>query len=585
MTGLLRRILCTLGRGRVGREEIERVAGEQAPLRRVATLVAGAAARDEIFAAVAGEQAQLSGADIAVVLRCEPDGAASVLGCFSGCGAPAAMGRQLAGAGGERVAVSALRTGRPARAVRLAGRPGSAADWLRRAGMRGGSGSPVVAGWRLQGAVVTATGRPGRLRREAGCRPAAFAELAVTAPADAQARVELRALAGEQAALRRVATLVARGAAPGAVFAALAEEAGNVLPEADVTMVGRYHGDGAVEVAGGWSRTGGEVLASRRPEAGGQDVSALVFATGQAARAGGLAGGDAVAVAAGGTGMRSAVGAPISVEGRLWGVMIVASAQEEELPSGTERRLAAFTELVATSIASAEARAELAACRARIVATADETRRRIERDLHDGAQQRLVSLALQLRAAQETVPPELSGLRAELGRVAAGLTGALEELREYARGIHPAILAVGGLAPALKTGARRSPLPVTLDVRLPGRLPERVEVTAYYVVSEALANAARHAGASAVHVGAGAVGDVIWVVVRDNGCGGADPARGSGLAGLKDRVEAIGGTLSMRSRPGEGTTLLAELPARSGASSRARGVDGEVFTPPRARCA
>jgi signal transduction histidine kinase len=258
---------------------------------------------------------------------------------------------------------------------------------------------------------------------------------------------------------------------------------------------------------------------------------------------------------------------------RLWsgGVALL-------LAAGRARWLAAFTGLVATAIGSVEARAELAACRARTVGAADETRLRIERDLHDGAQQRLVSLALQLRAAQDTVPPELSGLRAELGRVAAGLAGALEELREYARGIHPAILSVGGLAPALKTLARRSPIPVTLDVRLPGRLPERVEVTAYYVVSEALANAARHARASFVRVGAGAVGDVIWVVVRDDGGGGADPARGSGLVGLQDRVEAIGGTLSVRSRPGEGTTPLAELPARPGQSSRAPIVDGEAFT-------
>ena len=412
-----------------------------------------------------------------------------------------------------------------------------------------------------------------------GTRGDSVAEPAASATADAQARAQLLAIAGEQAALRRVATLVADGEAPGAVFAAIAAEAGNVLPEVAFTMVGRYDGDGAVEVAGGWSRAGSRALAGRRPEAGGQDVSTLVFQTGRAARADGLAEGDAVTAAAGGIGMRSCVGVPISVEGRLWGVMIVASARENALPSGTERRLAAFTALTAAAIASAQARAELAACRARSVATADETRRRVGRDLHDGAQQRLVSLALQLRAAQQTVPPELSGLQAELGRVAAGLTGALEELREYARGIHPAILAVGGLAPALKTLARRSPLPVTLDVQLPTRLPERVEVTAYYVVSEALANAAKHAGASAVHVDAGAAGDVIRVAVRDDGGGGADPARGSGLTGLNDRVEAIGGTLRIRSRPGEGTTLLAELPARPGQPTPAPGLDSEVCTP------
>jgi signal transduction histidine kinase len=247
-------------------------------------------------------------------------------------------------------------------------------------------------------------------------------------------------------------------------------------------------------------------------------------------------------------------------------VMIVASARENALPSGTERRLAVFTALIAAAIASAEARAELAACRARTVATADETRRRIERDLHDGAQQRLVALALQLRVAQQTVPPELSRLQAELGRVAAGLIGTLEELREYARGIHPAILAVGGLAPALKTLARRSPLPVTLDVRLPARLPERVEVTAYYVVSEALANVAKHAGASAVHVDAGAAGDVIRVAVRDDGGGGADPARGVIPRTIASRSSAH----VTRSRSPPKVARLQSYPVEIPASSRWR---------------
>jgi GAF domain-containing protein len=440
-------MLSALRRERAGREEIERLAGEQAALRRVATLVAKAAAPEEIFAAVAEELAQLSGADIAVVLRYEPDGAATVLGCWSGSGMPAVIGMRLTVAG-EGVAVSVRRLGRPARAARLAGPAGSVADWLRCAGMRAGSGRPVVVGGRLWGVVVTATARPGQLHSEAGRRLAAFAELIATAIANAQARVELRAIAEEQAALRRVATLVAGGAAPGAVFAAVAGEVGQVLPEADFTMVARYGADRAVEVAGGWSRAGGGMLVGRRPELGGQNVSTLVFQTGQPARVGDLAGGgDAVTVAGRPVGMRSAAGAPISVEGRLWGVMIAASARKNALPPGTEHRLAAFTELVATAIANAQARAELTASRARIVATADETRRRIERDLHDGAQQRLVSLALQLRAAQQTVPPELWKLWAELDRVVAGLTGTLDELREYARGIHPAILAQGGLAP------------------------------------------------------------------------------------------------------------------------------------------
>ncbi|HXT91544.1 MAG TPA: histidine kinase, partial [Trebonia sp.] len=173
---------------------------------------------------------------------------------------------------------------------------------------------------------------------------------------------------------------------------------------------------------------------------------------------------------------------------------------DEPLPADTEARLSGFTELVATAIANAEANAELKASRARIVATADQTRRRIERDLHDGAQQRLVTLALQIRAAQAKVPAQLDTLTAELDEVATGLSSTLDELREYARGIHPAILAKGGLAPALNTLVRRSPVRVTLDMRLRARLPEPVEVTAYYVISEALTNAAKHAQASTVHV-------------------------------------------------------------------------------------
>jgi signal transduction histidine kinase len=259
-------------------------------------------------------------------------------------------------------------------------------------------------------------------------------------------------------------------------------------------------------------------------------------------------------------GVSTGSGSPIVVEGRLWGIAVAASGDADALPAGTEHRIAGFTELAATAIANAEAQAQLMESRARVVASADETRRRIERDLHDGAQQRLVSLALQLRAAQAEVPPELGRLGAELERVTAGLTSALDELREYARGIHPAFLAERGLGPALKTLARRCPIPVDLDVKLEGRLEERVEVCAYYVVSEALTNVAKHASASHVTVRAEVVSGVLRVSVRDDGRGGAGFARGTGLVGLKDRVEALSGRISLLSPAGAGTTLRAELP-------------------------
>jgi signal transduction histidine kinase len=208
-------------------------------------------------------------------------------------------------------------------------------------------------------------------------------------------------------------------------------------------------------------------------------------------------------------------------------------------------------------------RAELAASRARIVTAGDETRRRIERDLHDGVQQRLVSLQLQLHALEGAMAPGAE-LKVELSNTATGLAGALEDLVEISRGIHPAVLAEGGLAPALRTLARRSAVPVELEVRAEMRLPPAVEVAAYYVASEALTNTAKHAHASAVHVAADAHDGVLELSIHDDGRGGADPTRGSGLIGLTDRVEALGGTIEVTSPAGEGTTLLATLSIEDG---------------------
>jgi signal transduction histidine kinase len=277
-------------------------------------------------------------------------------------------------------------------------------------------------------------------------------------------------------------------------------------------------------------------------------------------------GGDRGAIAreARAVGIRASVGCPIVVAGRLWGVIAASTKREEPFPAGTEAQIGEFTELVATAIANAEANAELNASRARIVATADQTRRRIERDLHDGAQQRLVSLALRLRTAAAAMPPELAEAHEELTVAGAELDEVMDDLRELSRGIHPAILSEGGLGPALRTLARRSPVPVQLQLETQGRLPERVEVTAYYVVSEALTNVAKHANASGVRVEVDADDGLVRLGVRDDGVGGADPDRGSGLVGLKDRVEATGGTLLVQSTPGQGTSLVVELPIDAG---------------------
>ena len=390
------------------------------------------------------------------------------------------------------------------------------------------------------------------------------ARLQHAAQESARLAQESAELSREHAALRLVATLVARGAPPAAVFTAVAKEVGQLFA-AEFSAVVRYDPDGTSTVVGSWSRFGGAIagdMVAAAPD--GRNVAKLVFETGRPARVDGYADGNSstgTAVARD-PGARSAVGAPISVESRPWGALQAASPSDAGLPVGTEERLAKFAELVATAIANAEAKAQLTESRARIVTSADETRRRIGRNLHDGAQQRLVSLALQLRTAQAAVPPELSELNAELDRVTAGLTDALDELREYARGIHPAILTEGGIDPALKGLARRCPLPVDLDMQTKGRLPGPVEVCAYFVVSEALTNAAKHANASRIAVGVESATGVLRLSVRDDGTGGADFSRGTGLLGLKDRVEALGGRIFLDSPRGAGTSLRVELPLR-----------------------
>lgn len=367
-----------------------------------------------------------------------------------------------------------------------------------------------------------------------------------------QNRDMLTQFADEQAALRRVATLVAHAEPPPAVFTAVTEEAGRVLG-ADGTRLLRYEADGTATAVASWGTAGCEVLIGARLTLDAGGVAFRVLRSDEPVRI------EGVDEALGGD-VRSAVGVPILVEGALWGVMKALSTRDEPLPEDTENRFANFTDLIATAIANTQARADLAASRARVVAAADQTRRRIERDLHDGIQQRLVSLALDLRMIEAEVPAELPGLLAELSEVASGLAAAVDELREVSRGIHPAILSEGGLGPALRALARRSAIPVELDVRVESRLASPVEIAAYYTVAEALTNATKHARASMVRVEAAVRGDRLHVSVRDDGVGGADPARGSGLIGLTDRIEALEGRMTVTSPPGQGTALRVELP-------------------------
>jgi signal transduction histidine kinase len=378
----------------------------------------------------------------------------------------------------------------------------------------------------------------------------------------------LERLAEEQAALRRVATLVAGQAAADDIFVAVAREVGRLL-RADAAAVGRYEPDGSMTVVAGWSEGGTYISVGARTELRTESLPAMVLRSGGSARLDydeELSG--PVAELMSRHGIRSSVGAPIVVEGRVWGVMIASSNQPESFPDNTESRIMGFTELVATAISNAASREQLAASRARIVATADQTRHQIERDLHDEIQQRLVTLTLHLQALKDSVPSDPPELLGQLAHVDDELRALLSDLREIARGVHPAILSEGGLGHALKALARRSTLPVELEVGALERLRQPVEVAAYYVVSEALANATKHANASVARVDLEVRNGALRLAIGDDGVGGADPAQGTGLLGLTDRVEALGGTIAVTSPPGAGTSMVVELPLSAAPAGR-----------------
>jgi PAS domain S-box-containing protein len=378
-----------------------------------------------------------------------------------------------------------------------------------------------------------------------------------------RAEKALRRLADEQAALRRVATAVAAETEPARVFDVVTEEVGRLLGAQTANMV-RYDGAGAAAVVGGWNAAGvRSVPVGDYVRLDGDTVAARVWRSELPARVDsydGMTG--TLAESLRGLGFRAAVAAPVWLGGRLWGAVIVSSVNPEPFPRGAEQRLADFAELVTQALANAQAREELAASRARIVEAGDAERRRLERNLHDGAQQRLVSLAVNLRLASRACDPDDELSRSAFERAGEELAQALEELRELARGIHPAVLSDRGLEPAIEALAARTVVPVEWAIELEERLPEPVEAAAYYVVAEALTNAAKHAHASSVSVRIDREDGFARIRVADDGVGGAGADEGSGLRGLADRVEALGGRLRLDSPRGEGTTVHAEIPSR-----------------------
>ncbi|GAA1266314.1 hypothetical protein GCM10009609_31860 [Pseudonocardia aurantiaca] len=533
------------------------LAEEQAALRRVATLVARGLPPAEIFAAVTHQVGSVLGAEDALIVRLDPDGATTLAATTGAYAATMPVGSRWTLEPPLALAV-ALRTGHPARLDDISQAPGAYGDAIRRLGIRSAVAAPIVVEGHAWGAIVVGARRE-RLPADTEERMARFTELVGAAIANADSREELRVLADEQAALRRVAMLVARGVPPAEVIAAVTHEVGRVLGS-DATVILRLDPDGAATVAAGTGAYADALPVGSRWELEPPLAMAAVLNTGRSARLDDYdrpsgAYGDVVRR----VGIRSGVAAPIVVEGRLWGGIGVGT-RRERFPADTEQRLAGFTELIGTAIANADSRAQLTASRARIVAAADAARRRIERDLHDGTQQRLVSLGLELRVAQSAVPADLPALQVQVGRVADELIGVIEELREISHGIHPAILSEGGLGPALRTLARRTAIPVELEFRAQNRSRERIEVAAYYVVSEALTNTTKHARASYAQVTVEQRDAMLCLSIRDDGNGGADPAGGTGLIGMRDRVQALDGSIEINSRPGDGTAIVVELP-------------------------
>jgi PAS domain S-box-containing protein len=381
-----------------------------------------------------------------------------------------------------------------------------------------------------------------------------------------RADAELRALAAEQAALRRVATLVASEPDPQEIFSSVTEEVGRLLGAHSANMVRYEAGNRDASVVGGWSRKGTPAVeVGQRVPMDGDTASVRVLRTGRAAR---IESYDDVPGDLAGRlrelGFRCAVAAPIMLRGRLWGAVIVSSVRAGAFRPGDEDRISNFADLVAQALANAEARELLAASRRRIVQAGDEERRRLERNLHDGAQQRLVALALTVRMAERKLESDPETACRLLAHASTELDQALGELREIARGLHPAVLTDRGLGPALDALATRAPIPVDVAGEVDARLPPPVEAAAYYVVAEALTNVAKYARATEAWVGLRRDDGLLVVEVADDGVGGADASRGSGLRGLADRVEALGGRLEVSSPEGGGTTLRATLPCLSG---------------------
>jgi signal transduction histidine kinase len=532
---------------------LRRLAYEQEALRRVATLVARGAAPNEMFDAVAQEVAAVTAVESVTLSRYESNESVVLASLNVPAFPPGSRWPLEPGTLGATV----FATGCPARIHDYSRLEGKAAAAVRSSAYSSAVGVPILVDGRVWGIICVAESNGAGLAGDTEARVSAFTELVATALASIEAREEVRRMASEQAALRRVATLVAEGAPDSELFAAVAEEVAHVLDVSIVTL-DRYERDATTTVLATHGPTAFEV-GSRWP-LDGVSVAANVLETGRPARIDDyteLHG--AIAAVIRRRPRVGVAGVPIVVDGTVWGVICAAATERELLPADIEARLRDFTELVATAVANATTRAELIASRARIVAARDEAQRRVERELHDGALQRLIALDLDLQVLQAAVPSG-SDACAGLERTRRDLESALHEVREVSRGVHPSLLVRGGLGPALGELARRTPLRVDLSVDAAPRPPESIEIGVYYAIAEAMTNATKHSRATRIVVNVATRGSLVRATIEDDGIGGAQRGAGSGLVGLADRIEALDGRLTLDSPAGHGTTIVLEVP-------------------------
>jgi PAS domain S-box-containing protein len=536
-------------------DQVRILADEQAALRRVATLVAKHAPQGEVFATIAEEMGGLLAVDSVHMVRYEEDGVAAVVAGWGTLMQAVPIGTRVP-LGGRNVTSVVFRTGRAARFDDYGEASGPIAQHVTTGGVRSAVGTPIVVEGRLWGAMVAASTHDERLPADTELRIGQFTELLATAIANAEARAEVARLADEQAALRRVATLVAEGPSAAAVFAAVTREVAAVLNASAVSLA-RYDDDVITVVA--QFGTAHHLRLGERFALGGTNATTTVLRTGATARL------DDVTTATGPigdaarrAGVGSIVGTPVIVDGRTWGVLAAIWTDREPPPDDTGQRMAGFAELLDTAIANADSRDQLTASRARLLAAGDDARRRVVRNLHDGAQQRLVHTIVTLKLAQRALHEERGDTEQLLADALRTAELATHEVRELAHGILPAVLSHGGLRAGVDAFVSRLDLPVDFEV-ISERLPPDIEASAYFIIAEALTNVVKHARATRATVWAAADDGVLALEVRDDGIGGAQPD-GHGLMGIADRIETLGGRLRIESNEGDGTVLAAQLP-------------------------